>query len=122
MFIVDADREARVAMESALHRRFAPDYRVLAADSAEAGLDALERLAREGDEVALVAADLRLPGMDGVEFLGRAQLLHPGARPRAAGGHGSARHAHSLRRAGGAPARHRAGTDRLVGREGSGVP
>jgi thioredoxin reductase (NADPH) len=80
VFIADADREARVAMASALRRRFAPDYRVQAVDSAEAGIDALDRLAREGGQVALVAADLRLPGIDGVEFLGRAHVMHPGAR------------------------------------------
>ena len=34
LFIVDADREARIATESALLRRFEPDYRVLTADSA----------------------------------------------------------------------------------------
>jgi thioredoxin reductase (NADPH) len=80
VFIVDADREARIAMESALLRRFAPDYRVRAAESAEAGLAALEQLAREGDHVAIIAADLRLPGIDGIDFLGRARLVHPGAR------------------------------------------
>ena len=80
VFIVDAGRESRVAMETALRRRFALDYRIVAADSAEAGLAALDRLSRDGAQVALVAADLRLPEIDGVEFLGRAQLLHPGAR------------------------------------------
>jgi thioredoxin reductase (NADPH) len=79
LFVADADGEARAAAESALLRRFAPDYRVLTADSAQAGLDALARLAHQGDEVALVAADLRLPGMDGVEFLERARALHRGA-------------------------------------------
>jgi thioredoxin reductase (NADPH) len=76
LFIVDADEEARVAMESALLRRFAPDYRVLTADSSEAGLEALQRLAHRGEAVALVAADLRLPGVDGIEFLERARVLH----------------------------------------------
>jgi thioredoxin reductase (NADPH) len=79
LFIVDADREALVATEAALARRFGSDYRVLAADSAAAGLDALERLARAGDEVALVAADLRLPRTDGIAFLERVRALHPGA-------------------------------------------
>lgn len=76
LLIVDADRAARVAIESALLRRFAPDYRVLTADSSEAGLEALQRLAQRGEEVALVAADLRLPGVDGIEFLARARALH----------------------------------------------
>jgi thioredoxin reductase (NADPH) len=76
LFIVDADREARIATESALIRRFAPDYRVLTADTPEAGLEGLERLAHRGEEVALVAADLRLPGTDGIAFLELARALH----------------------------------------------
>ncbi|HET9659155.1 MAG TPA: FAD-dependent oxidoreductase [Thermomicrobiales bacterium] len=80
LFIVDAVSESRVGMEAALRRRFGLDYRIEATGSAKAGLADLERLAREGAQVALVAADLRLPDIDGVQFLGRAQLLHPGAR------------------------------------------
>jgi thioredoxin reductase (NADPH) len=79
VFIVDADPAARAAAEAALVRRFGADYRVLAADSAAAGLAALEGLARRGEAVALVAADLRLPGTDGVDVLERAHALHPGA-------------------------------------------
>jgi hypothetical protein len=67
LFVVDADPQARAVTESALVRRFGPDYRVLAADAPRGGLEALERLAAGGGDVALVAADLRLPGMDGVE-------------------------------------------------------
>jgi len=79
LFVVDADPEARAVTESALARRFGLDYRVLAADAPRGGLEALERLAAGGGDVALVAADLRLPGMDGVEFLERAHALHPRA-------------------------------------------
>jgi thioredoxin reductase (NADPH) len=77
LFVVDADQQDRAVAESALARRFGPDYQVLAADTPQGGLDALQRLADHGGEVALVAADLRLPGMDGVEFLERAHALHP---------------------------------------------
>jgi thioredoxin reductase (NADPH) len=77
LFIVDADDEARAVAESALVRRFGADYRVLTAETARSGLDALRRLADQDVEVALVAADLRLPTMDGVEFLERAHTLHP---------------------------------------------
>ena len=47
--------------------------------NAEDGLHMLERLADAADDVALLAADLRLPGMGGLEFLDRAHSLHPGA-------------------------------------------
>jgi thioredoxin reductase (NADPH) len=77
LLIVDADHQARVAMEAVLRRRFAPDYWVLTADAPETGLAILEQLAHDGEAVALVAADLDLLGMDGVEFLGRVRLLHP---------------------------------------------
>ena len=51
---------------------------MLTAGSAAAGLAELERLARGGEQVALVAADLHLPDGDGVEFLERAAGLHRG--------------------------------------------
>jgi thioredoxin reductase (NADPH) len=79
LLVVDADPQARAVTESALGRRFGLDYRVLAADTPRGGLGALERLAAGSGDVALVAADLRLPGMDGVEFLERAHALHPRA-------------------------------------------
>jgi thioredoxin reductase (NADPH) len=79
LIIVDADLGAREETVSALVRRFGPDYRVLSAGTAQEGLDALRGLADRGGEVALVAADLRLPGIGGVEFLQQARALHPGA-------------------------------------------
>ena len=77
--IVDADEHARAATEAALVRRFGADYRVLAAESAEAGLATLEQLAQQGDEVALIGADLKLPRIDGVDWLERAHALAPDA-------------------------------------------
>jgi thioredoxin reductase (NADPH) len=79
LLIVDADTQARAVTEAALARRFGADYRLVTADSHQAGLDILEQLAGRGDQVALVAADLHLPGMDGVAFLEQAHLLHRGA-------------------------------------------
>ena len=77
--VVDADQRARTEIESALNRRFGRDYRVLSVGSAATGMSLLEQCALWGDEVALVAADLHLPDMDGVDFLERARDLHPGA-------------------------------------------
>jgi CheY-like chemotaxis protein len=76
LVVVDADAEARTAIEAALVRRFGPDYDVVTADSAISGLEQLERLAAQGEDVALIAADRQLPGMDGVSFLERAHEFH----------------------------------------------
>ena len=76
VLIADADPQTRAATAAALERRFAPDYRVLTADSPQAGLATLEHLAHHGDDVALLLADLHLPGMDGIAFLERARALH----------------------------------------------
>jgi CheY-like chemotaxis protein len=76
LVVVDADRQARITTEAALVRRFGPDYRIVTADSPSTGLAVLERLASDGEDVVLIAADLQLPGMDGVAFLEQAQELH----------------------------------------------
>ena len=79
LLIVDAHPDARDETESALARRFGPDYQVLSASDSQEGLDILRRVTDQRGEVALVAADLRLPGMDGIEFLQLAHGLHPDA-------------------------------------------
>ena len=77
MFVADGDLPARDVLESALLRRFGADYRVVTASTAADGLRTLHQLAQDGDDVAIVAADVHLPEMDAVEFLQRAYALHP---------------------------------------------
>ena len=79
LVVVDSDHQARLTTAEALARRFEPDYSVVSEDSAAAGLSALQRLATDGEDVALIAADHRLPGMAGLVFLQRASELHRGA-------------------------------------------
>jgi thioredoxin reductase (NADPH) len=78
LLVVGTDPQDVRATAAALTRRFAPDYRVFTAGSAAAGLAELARLARAGEQVALVAADQHLPDDDGVAFLERAAGLHRG--------------------------------------------
>jgi thioredoxin reductase (NADPH) len=79
VLLVDADAIACSALAAALLRRFGADYRFMTADSWEAGVSALTELAERGEAVALVAADLYLPGVDAVTFLAQARTLHPQA-------------------------------------------
>jgi hypothetical protein len=56
LVVVDADQQARMETEEALVRRFEPDFRLVTADSPTTGLAALEGLASDGEDVALIAA------------------------------------------------------------------
>ena len=78
--IVEDNPKARKALERVLARRFGGDYRVLSAESGEAGLVVLDELAQEGRQVALVMADQWMPGMTGVEMLEQARERHPLAK------------------------------------------
>ena len=80
LFVVDGDDDALDRTSEQLRRRFAADYRIVAARSAEAALADLERMAAEGEEVAVVLADQWLEGQSGTELLGRVQRLHPTAK------------------------------------------
>ena len=77
LFVADGDVHDRDVLEAALVRRFGADYRVVTAATAAEGLQALQHLAQDGDDVAIVAADVHLPEMDAVEFLQQACALHP---------------------------------------------
>jgi thioredoxin reductase (NADPH) len=78
LLVVDGDPEDLRTTAAALDRRFGADYRVLSADSAGTGVAELERLARGGEQVALVAVAQHLPDDDGVRLLERAAGLHRG--------------------------------------------
>jgi thioredoxin reductase (NADPH) len=78
--IVDDEPTALAAMLDALNRRFGADYRVVPFLSAAEGLSGLERMLKEGEDVALVVADQWMPGMNGNEFLGRVRVLAPEAK------------------------------------------
>src|ERR671939_2041078 len=77
---VDDDPQVLRAVERDLRRRYAREYRVLRADSAEAALDTLGKLKLRGDPVALFLVDQRMPGMSGVEFLEQAIEIFPDAK------------------------------------------
>ncbi|MGW2662290.1 FAD-dependent oxidoreductase [Nocardia tengchongensis] len=77
---VDDDPGVSRAVVRDLRRRYGADYRILRAESGADALDALREMKLRGQPVAVLIADYRMPGMNGVEFLERAMDLHPYAR------------------------------------------
>ena len=77
---VDDDPEVLRAVERDLRRQYGNRYRVVAADSGAAGLEAARQLKLRNDPVALFLVDQRMPQMSGVEFLEQAIQLYPSAK------------------------------------------
>ncbi|HYN49749.1 MAG TPA: FAD-dependent oxidoreductase [Thermoleophilaceae bacterium] len=80
LLAVDDDPAVGRAIERDLRHRYGSRYRVLLADSGEAGLGIVEEIVRRGEPVGLLVVDQRMPGMSGVEFLSRALKMAPQAK------------------------------------------
>ncbi|MGW4685004.1 FAD-dependent oxidoreductase [Streptomyces sp. NPDC004244] len=77
---VDDDPGVSRAIARDLRRRYGGGYRIVRAESGESALEALRELKLRGDLVAVILADYRMPQMNGIEFLGQALGVYPGAR------------------------------------------
>src|SRR5215469_815440 len=78
--IVDDEPDALGDLLDALTRRFGGDYRVIPYLSPRAALDGLTKIKQEGEDVALVVADQRMPEMEGRDFLGHVRSIVPTAK------------------------------------------
>jgi thioredoxin reductase (NADPH) len=77
---VDDDPQVLAAVSNDLRSKFGQRFRVLRASSGAAGLEMLGELRRRGDQVALLIADQRMPGMPGTQYLVAARKIVPGAK------------------------------------------
>jgi thioredoxin reductase (NADPH) len=80
LFLVDDRPRVLEALARDLGRRFGGDHRIVAEASPSAAVEALEGLARRGEEVALVVAGQQMAELPGVLLLLKAHELHPGAK------------------------------------------
>ncbi|MFY1620949.1 response regulator, partial [Micromonospora sp. WMMD736] len=80
LLAVDDDPPVLDAVVSDLRSRYGQRYRVLGAGSGADALEAVERVTLRGQQVAVVVADQRMPGMTGTEMLQAAKRLQPSLR------------------------------------------
>ena len=80
LVVVDDDESTRRIMANSLRRRFGQDYEVIEPDGATAAPSELDRLHREGADVALIAANEHLSTGTGTEFLASTRNVYPTAR------------------------------------------
>jgi thioredoxin reductase (NADPH) len=77
---VDDEPAVLAAVARDLRRGFGERYRILRADSGATALDVLTELRTRGDQVALLIADQRMPGMAGTDYLVQARTIVPDAK------------------------------------------
>jgi thioredoxin reductase (NADPH) len=77
---VDDDPGVSRAVARDLRRRYGEENRIVRAESGEQALEALRQMKLRGDQVAVLVADFRMPGLNGIEFLERAMDIYPYAR------------------------------------------
>jgi thioredoxin reductase (NADPH) len=78
--VVDDEPAVLAAVARDLRRGFGERYRIVRAGSGVEALEALRELARRGEQVGLLVADQRMPGLSGTDYLVRAREIVPTAK------------------------------------------
>jgi thioredoxin reductase (NADPH) len=77
---VDDEPAVLAAVSRDLRRGFGERYRILRAGSGAEGLEILKQVQARGEQVALLVADQRMPGLSGTDYLVKARELAPEAK------------------------------------------
>ncbi len=78
--VVDDEPAVLAAVARDLRRGFGERYRIMRANSGAEALDLLRQIRTRGEQVAMLIADQRMPGMSGTEYLVQARMLVPDAK------------------------------------------
>lgn len=74
---VDDDPSVSRAVARDLRKQYGGSNRIVRAESGADALDALKQMKLRGEQVAVILADYRMPGMNGIEFLEQAMDVYP---------------------------------------------
>jgi thioredoxin reductase (NADPH) len=77
---VDDEPTVLAAVARDLRRGFGEHYRILRASSGPEALELLGEMRRRGENLAMIVADQRMPGMEGTELLVKARQIYPEAK------------------------------------------
>jgi thioredoxin reductase (NADPH) len=80
ILVVDDEPTVLAAVARDLRQGFGERYRIVRAGSGDEALEVLRELVRRGEQVALLVADQRMPGLSGTDYLVRAREVVPTAK------------------------------------------
>jgi thioredoxin reductase (NADPH) len=80
ILVVDDEPPVLAAVSRDLRKRFGARYRIVRAGSGDEALDVLRELVRRGEQIALLVADQRMPGLSGTDYLVQAREIVPSAK------------------------------------------
>ncbi len=77
IIIVDDDLQVMRSIQRDMRNEYRDDYKIAATDSAAEALELIKELKLKNESVALFISDQRMPEMEGIEFLEKANEIYP---------------------------------------------
>jgi thioredoxin reductase (NADPH) len=80
IIIIDDDIQVLRALQRDIRNEFRDEYKIAATDSAPEAIELIKELKLKNEEAALFISDQRMPEMEGIEFLEKANVIFPSAK------------------------------------------
>ena len=80
IIIIDDDAQVLRAIQRDIRNKYREEYKVAATESATEALEMIKELKLKNEEVALFISDQRMPEMEGIVFLEKANEIYPATR------------------------------------------